>query len=54
VALGARKRLDELAKMTKERAAELQQRGQVILEEQKKKLSRKSESKPPEEPAAAA
>lgn len=52
-ALEARARFDELAKMTKERADELQQRGQVIIEEQKKKLSRKLESKPPEEPATA-
>jgi gas vesicle protein len=37
----ARARFEELAVMTKERAEELQRKGQVILEEQKAKLERK-------------
>jgi gas vesicle protein len=37
----ARARFEELAVMTKERAEELQRKGQVVLEEQKAKLERK-------------
>lgn len=37
-AIEARTRFDELAKLTKERAEELQRRGQVVLEQQKSKL----------------
>ena len=38
-ALEARKRFDELAKLTRERTQDLAQHGQVILEEQKAKIS---------------
>lgn len=37
----ARARLEELAQLTKERAGELQHKGQVLLEEQKARLERK-------------
>jgi gas vesicle protein len=37
----ARARFEELAQLTKERAEELQRKGQVVLEEQKAKLERK-------------
>jgi gas vesicle protein len=37
----ARARFEELAVMTKERAEELQRKGQVVLEEQKAKFERK-------------
>ncbi len=40
-AVEARSRFDELAKTTKEKANELQQRGMILLEEQKSKLSKK-------------
>ena len=55
----ARTRADELAKLTKDRAVELQKRGQVVLEDQKTRLEeaieagkkvtqrKKSESAPP-------
>ena len=38
-ALEARDKADKLAKLAKERAGELQQRGQVIIEEQRVKIS---------------
>jgi len=41
----ARARLDELASITRERAEELQSRGQMVLEEQKAKLSGAIQSK---------
>jgi gas vesicle protein len=50
----ARIRFDELAKMTKERADDLQRRGTMILEEQKAKLAHKEDEKPGEEAAPAA
>jgi gas vesicle protein len=37
-ALEARARFDELAKISKERASELQQKGALVLEEQKSKI----------------
>jgi gas vesicle protein len=46
-ALEARSRFDQLAKTTKERADELQQRGKVLLEEQRSKMTPKA--KPAEE-----
>jgi gas vesicle protein len=58
-AVEARTRFDDLAKMTREHAVDLQQRGQVVLEEQKAKLTealpkKKSTSKPAEGEAPAA
>lgn len=49
----ARTRFDDLAKVTKEQATDLQQRGQVLLEEQKAKITevlpkKKSTPKPAE------
>ena len=42
-AIEARARFDELAKTTKSKAEELQQKGQVLLEEQKSKFVKKDE-----------
>ena len=42
-AIEARARFDELAKTTKSKADELQQKGQVLLEEQKAKFVKKSD-----------
>ena len=54
-AVEARARFDTLAKTTKERATEIQHRGQVLLEEQKAKFTKKDEeAKTEEEPPAEA
>lgn len=52
-AVEARARFDDLAKLTKDRAEDLQHRGAMILEEQKAKLGHKGEDKPEESAPAA-
>jgi gas vesicle protein len=49
-AIEARARFEDLAKATKERAAELSQKGQVLLEEQKARFIKPKEE--PKTPAA--
>ncbi|GAB4500281.1 MAG: hypothetical protein OHK0052_16510 [Anaerolineales bacterium] len=52
----SRAKAEELAKLTKQRTAELQQRGQAVLEEQKEKIKNlsapKTEAAGPAEPVA--
>jgi gas vesicle protein len=45
-AVEARARFEDLAKVTKDKAVELQKRGQDLLEEQKSKLSKKAPTPP--------
>ena len=59
-AVEARTRFDELAKTTKDKATELQQRGKILLEEQKSKMVKipleeedQSAENPTEKPAEA-
>jgi gas vesicle protein len=51
-AIEARARFEDLAKATKDRATELSQKGQVLLEEQRARFMKTKEEPPAEEMAA--